>query len=88
MKKCKLLAILIQAFLYVKSQDASNYTMFPANGATVFTGGKVQISFQYITTKGDVIRGTSDASMGNWTIDGKSRDQQDPSEGSLRITYG
>lgn len=88
MKRFALLVILVQSFHLGKSQDASNYTMFPAKGATVFTGGKVQISFQYIGTNGALVKGTSDASMGNWTIDGKIRDQQDPAEGSLRITDG
>ena len=62
--------------------------MFPARGATVFTGGKVQISFQYVGTNGVLAKGTSDASMGNWTVDGKFQGQQDPAEGSLKVLDG
>ncbi len=86
MKKLVSLVILIQAFLQGISQDASNYTMFPAKGATILTGEKLQISFQYVTTNGNVMKGTSDGTMGSWTIDGKISDQQDPAEGSLRVT--
>jgi hypothetical protein len=88
MKKIMILVVMIQAFHFGKSQDASNYTMFPAGGATIFTGGKVQISFQYIGTNGLLAKGTSDASMGRWTIDGKFQGQQDPAEGSLKVLDG
>ncbi len=88
MKKFLLFSLFAQAFLAGYSQDASNYTMFPGASATVFTGSKLQLSFQYIATNGSLIKGTSDASMGIWTINGNPAGQGDPAEGTLKITDG
>ncbi len=88
MKKILLCVLFVQVFAIGYSQDASNYTMFPGASATVFTGGKLQLSFQYIATNGLLIKGTSDASMGIWTINGNPAGQGDPAEGILKITDG
>jgi hypothetical protein len=86
MKKILLCSLFAQALLAGYSQDASSYTMFPGASATVFTGGKLKLFFQYFATNGAPIKGTSDGTMANWTINGNPAAQADPAEGTLKIT--
>jgi hypothetical protein len=80
MKKIILPLILILSFFNGIAQDATNYILIPGSTATVTTGGHIQISFYYVGSK--LVQGTSDASMGVWTINGNA---SNPAEGTLKI---
>lgn len=88
MRKFSPLILLFATCLTSHGQDASNYVMHPGASATVSTGGKLNLFFQYITTEGAVINGASDLSIANWTINGKSAGQGGDGEGTLRVTDG
>jgi hypothetical protein len=88
MRKLFASVLLAHAFLTGHGQDASNYVMHPGASATVFTGGKLNLFFQYISTEGAVINGASDLSIANWTINGNSAGQGDDAAGTLRVTDG
>jgi hypothetical protein len=88
MRKFFILIPLFIASLTSHGQDASNYVMHPGASATVFTGEKLKLFFQYITTEGAVINGSSDLSISNWTLNGKPAGQGDDTEGTLRVTDG